>query len=402
VALAESASAGLRRRPIGASRDELIDRLADRRGEIEAAVSARIRAVADPGEVTDPAYPEGLDIAVSKAIDFGLEILRASEEHPPPVPLALIAQARLAARNGVGIDTVMRRYLGAYTLLGEFVAREAAELDLSSLVLGQLQRIQAGTLDRLLAAVCDEYKREGQAAPASARQNRLRLVRLLLAGEPVDAAGLRYNLDWDHTGFVAAGPVAEDALRALVAASGCLGLVVCPEPGAAWGWLGGSQSPDPARLLQLAKTATDASARTAIGVGEPAAGVEGWRNTHSQAAAALRVAVLRGDGLARYLDVALLATTLKDGLLAASLKRHYLVPLEQGRDGGRSARETLRAYFSADRQVSSTAAILGVSRTTAGSRLRAIEVTLGRLLSSCAAELELALSLEEVEGQSSI
>jgi DNA-binding PucR family transcriptional regulator len=91
----------------------------------------------------------------------------------------------------------------------------------------------------------------------------------------------------------------------------------------------------------------------------------------------------------------LLAAVGRDELLAGSLRQLYLAPLEQTRDGGRVARRTLRAYFRAERNVSSTAAALGVDRRTVTNRLRAIEELLGRPLGSAATDLEIALRLED-------
>ena len=61
------------------------------------------------------------------------------------------------------------------------------------------------------------------------------------------------------------------------------------------------------------------------------------------------------------------------------------------RDGGKDARDTLRAYFAAERNVSSTAAALGVDRRTVRNRIRAIEDLVGRPLNLIAADLEIAL-----------
>lgn len=48
----------------------------------------------------------------------------------------------------------------------------------------------------------------------------------------------------------------------------------------------------------------------------------------------------------------------------ASLGQLYLEPLARERDGGQMARETLRAYFGAERNGASAAPVLGVSRQT--------------------------------------
>src|SRR4029077_15954907 len=101
-------------------------------------------------------------------------------------------------------------------------------------------------------------------------------------------------------------------------------------------------------------------AEVALAIGEPAEGLAGWRQSHRQGAAAFNVARRRWKPIVRYADVALLASAMQDELLVSSLRQLYLEPLEAERDGGRVARETLRAYFGTERNVSSAAAALGV------------------------------------------
>jgi DNA-binding PucR family transcriptional regulator len=133
-----------------------------------------------------------------------------------------------------------------------------------------------------------------------------------------------------------------------------------------------------------------------LALGEQGTGVEGWRLSHRQAKAAMAVAQ-RGLGrVVRYADVALLASALRDDVLASSLRDIYLAPLGNERDGGATLRETLRAYFASGRNVSSAAAKLGVTRQTVSIRLRIVEERIDRSLNSCAAETEVALRLRDL------
>jgi len=84
----------------------------------------------------------------------------------------------------------------------------------------------------------------------------------------------------------------------------------------------------------------------------------------------------------------------RDELISTSLRRLYLDPLEAGRDGGETTRETLRAWFRCERNISSTAAALGVDRRTVRNRLRVVEAQVGRPLAEVALDLELALRLD--------
>ena len=132
-----------------------------------------------------------------------------------------------------------------------------------------------------------------------------------------------------------------------------------------------------------------------VSLGEPGEELAGWRFSHRQAKAALPIAERRGEPVLRYGDVAVLAAIARDDLLETSLRRLYLEPLERGREGGKVARETLRAYFEAERNISSTAAALGVDRRTVRNRIGAIEDLLGRPLRGSLADLEIALRLDE-------
>jgi purine catabolism regulator len=70
------------------------------------------------------------------------------------------------------------------------------------------------------------------------------------------------------------------------------------------------------------------------------------------------------------------------------------LPLDNLRIGGLVARETLRAYFKCQRNASSAAAQLDVTRHTVKNRLGDIDEALGRSHNTCLAELEVALRLE--------
>lgn len=370
-------------------------RLHARRAEIEQAALDRIQAISDPGAAGDSEYAASLRAAVSSAVEYGLIAIERGEEHAPPTPPALLAQARIAARSGVSLDTVMRRYFAGYSLLTDFLIGEAEEGGLlQGAELKRLLRAQATVFDRLLAAVTEEYRRESESRLRSSEERRGERVQRLLDGELLDTSGLAYDFDVHHVGIVASGAAALDTLRDLSGRLDCRLLVVQRRQERVWAWLCARRAPDPAELLDLLAPALPE--RTAIALGEPGEGLPGWRLSHRQALAALPVALRGPERCVRYAEVAVLAAALGDDLLVTSLRRLYLAPLEAERDGGAAARETLRAYFASDRNVSSTAAALGLNRHTVTSRLRAVEERIGREVSSCAADLEAALRLADL------
>jgi sugar diacid utilization regulator len=167
--------------------------------------------------------------------------------------------------------------------------------------------------------------------------------------------------------------------------------------GVFWGWVGQKEAFDPAQVETLASNGRKTSPDSCLAIGEPGQGLSGWRLTHHQARAALAVGVRGNLPVVRFADVALLATAIRDDLLAASLRTLYIEPLEQGRGGGKELRCTLRAYFAADRNVSVAGDAIGVTRQAVARRLRTVEERLGRPIASCAPDLELALRLEALE-----
>lgn len=373
----------------------LANRLRERRTEIEQATLTRIHSVADPSEASDPEYADGLRTAVAAAVDYGIAAVERGEDRPAPIPTALLSQARLAARHGVKLDTVLRRYLAGYTLLGDFLIEESERggpLNGASLKLSL--RAQAALLDRLIAAVSEEYVRESESRLDTAEQRRAERVTRLLAGDLVDTSALQYDFDAHHLGVLAAGPGAGEAIRALVSKFDCRHLTVSRGEGIVWAWLGSRVRLDFGLLERCVSEGWPA--QVSLAIGESGQGLAGWRLTHHQARAALPIALRSSHSLTRYVDVALLASILQDDLLATSLRELYLDPLEAERDGGEAARETMRAYFAADRNLSSAAAALGISRRTVANRLRAIEERLGRPLNSAPAEIEAALRLHEM------
>jgi PucR-like helix-turn-helix protein/diguanylate cyclase with GGDEF domain len=374
-------------------RGDLAGRLRSRRAEIEEVIFARVRdSVSDPAGSRDAEYTAGLRAAVAAAVEYGLMGIEQGEEWSGPIPPAAVVQAHRAARTGVELDTVLRRYAAGYTLLEDFIVQEADGFP--SQALRQVLATQGSLLESLMASIATEYRREVERAGRTLEQRRSEHVQRLLAGEPVDTAELGYEFDAWHVGVIATGAGARGALRGLGEGSDRQLLLVSRGDQTVWAWLGGRRRlavADVERLLPAA-----AGAGVSLVVGEPGSGLDGWRLTHRQAQAALVVALHTPQPVTRYAENMLLAAALRDEMLARSLKEVYLAPLAGQRDGGAVSRETLRAYFAAGRNAATAAQRLGVDRHTVGRRLQAFETLLGRPLYTCQAELEVALRLEEL------
>jgi hypothetical protein len=374
---------------------QLAARLLERREEIEQAILARAHTISDPGQGGDAEYLAGLRSAVGAAVEYGIAGTTASDPQPPAIPGILADQVRQAARRGILLDTVLRRYFAGYTVLGEFVMQEAAAgRDLRAGEVRHVIRGLAMHFDRLVVEISEQYRREADCLGRSGERARVERVKRLLDGELTSTAALRYELDGWHVALIASGPGATEAARRLAAGLDRQLLLVSPGADVAWVWLGGRNRVE---IGQGLSDAVAAEGDLALAAGEPAKGLSGWRLTHRQAAAALPVAKREPGALVRYAEVSLLAAVVREDVLCESLHQLYLAPLAELQDGGAVLRETLRAYFAAGRNASSAAASLRVTRKTVASRLRAVEEAIGRPLNVCAAELEVALRFECLE-----
>jgi PucR C-terminal helix-turn-helix domain len=381
-------------------RAALADRVRARRAELEEAIFSRVRDVTtyDAAEGEDAEYITGLRAAVTAALDYVLTGIEWGEEWASAIPPAALTQARRAARMRVSLDTVLRRYAIGSTVLRDYLMQEADSGDFpdQGLVLRDVMSTQAALLDRLMASITGEYTNEVERAERSPERRRSERVQWLLDGGTPDGtgAGLGYELDVWHLGAIATGAGADGMLECLAVDLGRELLCVSRGEETVWAWLGGRQRLAGDEVATLLDGAEPWEASLAIG--EPGWGVEGWRLTHRQAQAALLIALQKPQRLTCYADVALLASVLRDDALARSMVEIYLAPLGKGTRGA-VLRQTLRAYFAAERNASSTASVLGVARHTVENRLRAIEQKLGRTLHTHQAELEVALRLEELD-----
>lgn len=369
----------------------LLEHLDARQGEIEEAVLSRVHSVGDPVKVEDPEYVTGLGRAVRVALGHSISALHRKEPRQEAVPAELITQARAAARNRVGLETVLRRYFAGHAVLSEFIVGEANQCLLESSTLRFMLGAQAALLDRIVAAVSAEYGEEvGRQHRSFAA--RIERIEALLAGEPVDHTELAYDFDGWHLGVIARGHDAGPSVAKMAAACDRRLLAVERDEMTVWGWLGGRRRFGAGDLCAIASSQLPPG--VSLVLGETAPRLDGWRLTHQQARAALPVALENRGPITRYADVSLLASAVQDDVLSRSLNYLFMAPLAGEKDGGAAVRETLRAYFACDRNATSAAAALGVTRQTVNNRLRVIEQRLGREIAACSVELDLALRLE--------
>jgi hypothetical protein len=372
-------------------RDELALRLGGKRDEIEQALLARIYGIEEPVGV-DPEYLHGLRATVTAAVDYALAMLQLGADRAPAVPIVLLTQARLAARNGISLDVVMRRYFSGFMLLADFLLAEAEAGEFGRHSLQEIMHSHGSQVDRLIDTIAEEYKRELPTGHRSSGQRRTERVKRVIAGEMADLIEFGYNLDGWHLGLILKNSP-KDFVRRLASAFDRRLLYVSPEPDVIWAWLGGSEKLECGAAAKAVSAWGNSPVQVAIG--EPASGTAGFRLTHHQAKAAMPMAKPGLEEVTRHASVGLVACVLKDEVLSRSLVRRFVEPLGDERDGGAAIRETLRAYFSTGRNITAAAALLRLNRQTVRNRLRTYEGKIGCCLDQRGAEAEVALRVAE-------
>lgn len=369
-------------------------RLHTRRAELEQTVLEHVDRISVSTELVVPDYTRGLHAAVTASVAYGFAVIAHVERRPPPVPNVLLANARASSRAGVPIETLVRRYCAGYTILVDTVVTEALQDPLvEEGTLTGVLRSHMHTFDGLLEVIADEHTRESKATGPNGSEHRVARVRELLAGADPDLSDLDYRFRGWHVGLIARGSGSAETVRDLSSHLGSQLLSIPAGDATTWAWLGGTRPLDPQDTVHSAKRLLPKSISLAIG--EPCQGPIGWKLTHRQALAALSVTRLEGQqSIVRYADVALLASIFQDDVLKPSLRQMYFSPLGDNAKVRRRLIETLGAYVTAERNISSAAAILGVNRRTVSNRLQMIEERLNRPLHSAMPGIEAALLLD--------
>lgn len=362
-------------------------------GEIENKARAQVERILANKEILDPGYKEGLREAISAGLAFGLTTIEGGESQIPPIPAPLLAQARLAAQNGLELGIVLRRYVAGYTLFDDFVTQEAASAGIGGAALAPVLRTQRRALNRLLDAVSEEHAKETAARLASSEDRLAQRIMRMLDGESVDASEIPYDFNGKHLGIVTSGPEARRQIQAVAQTLDRVALVIPRPDGSVYAWLGGRNAAcwDEIECRLRASWPADIS----MAFGELAVGKSGWQLSHEQARAAFPIALRAADRIVRYADVALEASMSQDDLLVSSMRRIYLSPLT-GRRDREKIQQTLRAYLDSNRSVSIAATKLKISRETVRNRLDVYEELIGRSLDQCMGSVQAALRLEEL------
>jgi PucR C-terminal helix-turn-helix domain/GGDEF-like domain len=339
------------------------------------------------------------------------------EEAEPPA--AAVEYARRLAQRGVPLHALVRSYRVGH---GRFlrwcldeVARRVQDGPAAAAVTGRLLDLSFRYIDRVSERMIIAYQLERDRWLLSHTAARAARVRSLLAEErsDVDAAenALGYPLRQHHLGMVSWIPEPTqggeglgrlDRLSlALAEALSCRArplFVPCDES-VAWTWLPIGGRADIA-YDQLPKTVEDQDASARIAVGEPAPGVDGFRQTHRQALRAQDVANVarpapRATTFSHVGPVALLLPDLEAtrGWVWQVLGRLADDDEHEGR-----LRETLRVFLATGNSFTTTAERLVLHRNSVQYRVRKAEEAIGHRIQDRRADVELALRVCQVLG----
>ncbi|MGN6256087.1 MAG: helix-turn-helix domain-containing protein [Solirubrobacterales bacterium] len=371
----------------------LATRLRKHLPEIEAAVHQRIRSIVEAVPLIDPEYAAGVQEATREAVDYAIAGIETGTQSSESIPTAVANQARHAARGGVPLETVLRRYHAGDRLLFEWLTGAADDLPVGALQ--EIARTQGRIIDHLTADIAREYNSELERSRQSPSYRLSERVRALLEGERDGDPSLSYDFAGWHLGLVGSGAGIEKGIRE--AARQADRQVLCVQgisDGRVWAWLGGRAKPDVGNLELTLEQRVPIGA--SLCVGEIRSGLEGWRLTHAEAQIAFRVALYATSTITRSRDVVLMSAILREPRLTESIVETFIQPLEGKSGRGLVLRETLRTYFGADQNAATTAHRLQVDRSTVRRRLTTVEELLGLKIDSYGPQLQVALAVEEL------
>jgi hypothetical protein len=323
-------------------------------------------------------------------------------------PAAAVEYARRLAQRGMPIVALIRAYRIGH---GRFLARCVAELadgPGNVAMLARMLDLSFRYIDRVSEQVIEIYQQERDRWLLTQSAVLVARLRDLLHQDQadVDAAevALRYHLRQHHlcvVGWVTDDLPAADGLtridRLAVTAAKTLGsptrpLFVPQDETMAWIWfpLGGTSEVRP-DLLVKAFDNGDEGVRLALG--DPAAGLSGFRGSHRQALRTRNVALAADPGtrVTTFAEVGPVALLSADVTATRTWVWDTLAGLAVDDEAGARLRETLRVFLSSGASYTVTALRMTLHKNSVQYRVRKAEEALGASIQDRRAEVELAL-----------
>ncbi|OBA85935.1 PucR family transcriptional regulator [Mycobacteriaceae bacterium 1482268.1] len=326
------------------------------------------------------------------------------------MPEVLTGPREVVAR-GIGIEHMLRSIHVAHATAAAVLLDAAERVVPESQRFVEMRRINQalfGIVDVLTERMADEYARAHEAWLTSSVALRREIVEDLLQGiaVPIDRANriLGYDLTRWHLAVVvwtgATMPAEPIQLRTaasdVLSAAGCVSTLVLPV-GAHRVWAWGSRTSNPPEPV-VPTTPPPAGVRVAVGL--TGVGVEGFRDSHRQAADVARIGAMstRDASSFYYHDLDIVAMLSTDLPAAREFVARELGGLAGATESVATMRRTLKRYLDRDRSLAATAADLHVARNTVAYRVQRAEQLRGRPAADRRLQLHAALTLADELG----
>ncbi|WP_326949879.1 helix-turn-helix domain-containing protein [Amycolatopsis sp. NBC_01307] len=395
----------------------LADRAGDLTGELVQLYAAELPQLVHD----DERMVSLLTASVYQNIETGLQILQHSID-PAHVeaPAAALEYARRLAQRGTPVFDLIRAYDVGQAAMLDFgfqeCTRQVGDAELLGEMMRRLLKVVFGFVTRvtrqLIAVYQDERDRwllNRSAARAAKVQDLLAENRGPLDAASVDAAEavIGYRLRGTHAGMIlwhTAEASVGDVLSVLESvAAAVLGrvqdhgrpLFVPRDEASAWVWLPLGPEVTIGRAL-LDDVLATAGPGVRVTVGDPATGVDGFRDTHHQALRVHALALAAGEHCDRVLtfrEVGTMALMTSDLNAARLWVTSTLGPLAADEENCGRLRETLHVFLASGGSYTAAAAELTMHKNSVQYRVRKAQELLPRELGTNRLDVELALSL---------
>jgi hypothetical protein len=312
--------------------------------------------------------------------------------------------ARTLARRGFELPLLLSVYRIGQRAVWQYITGvlfdEVADPGVRSAVLLRFWSHVAHWLDCTVEALIVVFTAEREQWQRGALARRTAFVDAVLAQRPVDidsaAKTLSYPLDEHHIAFTMrvdddvpepyVQRILESGARSVSSAlGGGQPLIVSSGARSAWCW---SARPRPLGFVPE----VDCPPSLRMTVGNCHAGLQGFRLSHTEAVAALRVCADQSPRVVRFADIeiACLATGILSSEAREAFVRRELGDLSASEE---TLRDTLRVYLKHGGDATATAELLRLHPNTVRYRVRQAEKKIGHPIATRRVQIELALEI---------
>ncbi|MEV6061035.1 helix-turn-helix domain-containing protein [Nocardia asteroides] len=322
------------------------------------------------------------------------------------VPPAAAEYARRFAQHDLSLEGLLRAYRLGENMFVQWTMALLAELnpptEVALATAARIADIVNGYIDRVIEGLIDIYEDERRRWDARTDAARAAQVRAVLDADDLDLASAEQMLSvslrgWHQMAVLWTLPGTPDPSAELRAGTGLLAeatgrtpMTIEVDDHSRWVWIAsaGRTAPDTGRLADALRAHPNLS----VALGDPATGLEGFRQTFRDAQQARTVALAtRARGLTDYGEVALSALFTDRVPDIRAWASRILGALMGADETAARLRETVRAFLDARGSYTDAAARLHVHKNTVHYRVRQAEELLGHPLTDRRLDLEVAL-----------